>query len=427
MVNELRQHVTNLNAAPLRAIIAGPGPRRPRSERLRVSGIHTSRHSHVTVHEARVAAGQLFLTASADDADASAAASAGEAYENIAALVRGSGAVVVHERVFGSLDVRKDVLAARADALGAAGIDPGGPVTYVQGSPIRGRGLAGVQIYSVSLPDDAAWTIHENGLACGRGYQLDGTKVLVLHDMHGAVGDAKQGTRPQQTARMLDRAQAILAEQDADYTDVIRTWIYIADVLDWYDEFNAVRNATYKQLGLMPREGDTELRLPASTGIEGKNPHGAGCTMDLIAMVQRNGGVPAVRQLHNVKQQDAFEYGSAFSRGAAIAYDDVTHVEISGTAAVDEEGNSMYPGDPRRQMHRTFESVESLIGQEGAALADIAQATVFIKRPGDYDVYLEVAEELGLSGLPAVFVNADVCRDAWLFEIDGVACVATPS
>jgi enamine deaminase RidA (YjgF/YER057c/UK114 family) len=423
MVNELQQHATNLNKGAPPAIIPVPGRQRPQAERLRVSGIHTSRYPHVTVHEAQVAADRLYLTASVSDEEAAAGTAAGEAYEWIAGVLRDRGVAVIHERVYGSLDARPDILAARARALGAAGIDPGGALTYVQGRPLWGRGLAGVQVYAVRVPDAAVWTVHEDGLACGRAYQSNGTKVLFLQDIHGAVGDAKDRGRPEQAERMFQRAQAVLASQGAQYCDVVRTWIYIADVLDWYDDFNAVRNAAYSRLGLMPRPSDSGLRLPASTGIEGANPHGAGCTMDLIAMVRGNGGGPAVRQLHNVKQQDAFQYGSAFSRGAAIAYGDVKHIEISGTAAVDEQGNSMYPGDPRRQILRTFESVQSLIGQEGAALADICQATVFIKRPEDYDVFLEVAGELGLSGLPGVFVNADVCRDAWLFEMDGVACV----
>lgn len=41
----------------------------------------------------------------------------------------------------------------------------------------------------------------------------------------------------------------------------------------------------------------------------------------------------------NARQKDAFECGSAFSRGAWIREPDMTQVQVSGTAAIVEQGN----------------------------------------------------------------------------------------
>jgi enamine deaminase RidA (YjgF/YER057c/UK114 family) len=64
-----------------------------------------------------------------------------------------------------------------------------------------------------------------------------------------------------------------------------------------------------------------------------------------------------------------------------------------------------------------------LLGQEGAGLADICAATVFVKRPEYAEVFRQVAADRGLADLPAVCVVADVCREELLFEIDAEAIV----
>ena len=91
---------------------------------------------------------------------------------------------------------------------------------------------------------------------------------------------------------------------------------------------------------------------------------------------------------------------------------------MSGTAAIDAQGQSLYPDDVRAQIDCTFDKIAALIGQEGASLADIAAACVFVKRPEDALVYQERAAARGLSNLPAVIMVADVCREELLFEMD---------
>jgi enamine deaminase RidA (YjgF/YER057c/UK114 family) len=125
-----------------------------------------------------------------------------------------------------------------------------------------------------------------------------------------------------------------------------------------------------------------------------------------------------VELMTNVRQKDAFEYCSAFSRGVWIREPDMTQVQVSGTAAIDERGKSLFPNDCRAQIFRTFDTIEALIAPTGASLKDICQATVFLKRAQDLPVYRQAAAERGLADLPAVCVVADVCRDDLLFEVD---------
>ena len=199
---------------------------------------------------------------------------------------------------------------------------------------------------------------------------------------------------------------------------MVRTWFYLDDILAWYPEFNRSRTAIYGQFGILPGQDNGRLKLPASTGIRGELPTGAAGALDLLAVAGPPESRPRVRQLSNPGQPDAFTYGSAFSRGALIRQPDVSLIQVSGTAAIDDQGRSLYPDDVRAQIDCTLDKIAALIGQEGASLTDIAAACVFVKRPEDALVYQERAAARGLSNLPAVIMVADVCREELLFEMD---------
>jgi enamine deaminase RidA (YjgF/YER057c/UK114 family) len=217
---------------------------------------------------------------------------------------------------------------------------------------------------------------------------------------------------------MIQRAARLLDAQGASYRDVARTWFYLDDILAWYPEFNRSRTAIYGQFGILPGQDNGHLRLPASTGIRGEVPTGAACALDLLAVVGPAELRPLVKQLSNPGQQDAFQYGSAFSRGALLRQPDVSLIQVSGTAAIDEKGASLHAGDVGAQIDCTFDKIAALIGQEGATLADIAAACVFIKRPEEALVYQERAAARGLQNLPVIVMVADICREELLFEID---------
>jgi enamine deaminase RidA (YjgF/YER057c/UK114 family) len=146
--------------------------------------------------------------------------------------------------------------------------------------------------------------------------------------------------------------------------------------------------------------------------------------MDLLAITGPRDHMPVIKQLTNKRQLDAFHYGSAFSRGVLFRESDVTTIQISGTAAIDHVGKSLYPGDARSQIAYTLDQVDALLGQEGAGLKDIAAATVFVKRAEDASLFREIIAARGIERLPAVCVVADICRDELLFEMDAEAAFA---
>ena len=374
----------------------------------------------VTLHMSATGRGQAFLVAQATwGADAASAAQA--AYGEIARVLQDQGLTIVHERLFGSLTVKPPVMASRAASLRASNLPADGPFTYIQGHPPWGEGFAGAIIQAVSCrnPQDEVWTISHQGKAVGRGWRRRETTFLLLQNIQGLVmGPQEVNTPPLQAKRLIRRAAKILESQGASYRDVARTWFYLAGILAWYPEFNRSRTAVYGQFGILPGQDNGLLRLPASTGIHGRVSTGAAGALDLFAVVGPEASRPPVRQLSNPGQQDAFQYGSAFSRGALLQQPDVSLIQVSGTAAIDTHGQSLYPGAVRAQIDCTFDKIAALIEPEGATLADIVAACVFVKRPEDARVYQEQAAARGLSDLPAVIMVADICRDDLLFEID---------
>ena len=373
-----------------------------------------------TVHLGAAGPGQTFIVAqTAPGAEAGSAAQA--AYGAMARIVKEQGLTIVHERLFGSLTVRAGVLAARNAALSTAGISPASPLSYIQGHPPWGQGLAGVIIRAVACQRsrDEVWTIRDQGQPVGRGWRLGDATFLVLQNLQGPAPNGNgANARSIQTRRLIRRAARLLEAQGASYRDVVRTWFTLSNILSWYPEFNEARSAVYRELGLMTITGGGPLRLPASTGIGGQVSPGAAGVLDLLAVAGPMASRPRVQQLSSPAQPDAFTYGSAFSRGALIHQGDVALIQVSGTAAIDEEGRSLHPGDVRAQIDCTFDKIAALIGPEGATLADIVAASVFIKRPEDAPAYQERAVARGLSNLPAVVMVADVCREELLFEMD---------
>jgi len=355
-----------------------------------------------------------------------------ETYGKIAEILADSRMEIVHERAFGSLSCHAAVVAGRAAALGGRGISAETPMNYLQGRPLWGEGLAGVNLMAVRAREaQPIWTINdEAGDPAGRAWRHSGATFLFLQGLHGREPNGRaDNSRSAQADRMFEQAEKLLRGQKTDYRSVTRTWIYLSKILDWYGDFNEVRNRQYTNFGLMPEPGSpggNHLLLPASTGIEGDGAAGAAATMDVLATVLGPDSEVEIHQMTNRKQKDAFQYGSAFSRGAAIRMPGVTWISVSGTAAIDDKGVSLLLGDFRGQMNMTLDTVEALIAQEGATLADLCDMSLFLKRPEDVEAFGEVLAERGLEGIPGVPVIADVCRDELLFESDGAAVVARP-
>jgi len=384
-----------------------------------------------TIKETMIGDHQVYLTASVTGKDADPQKICQQIYQQILQILARDKMEIVHERLFGSIALKEEILAVRNDILSRDHHEKELPFTYIQGQPYWGRGFAGVQLRAVNpvKNGDIVWTIYDGQIPCGRCWRRSGTTYIMLQNIHGvtAISAGRKDYRDQ-ARLMFEKANTLLVNQGASYLNVVRTWIYLKDILQWYAGFNQVRNEMYQQFKLIPSNGNQQppetIYLPASTGIMGDNALDAASVMDVLAIIPGSTNNIIIKHETGVRQKSPYRYGSAFSRAVRITEQDITHVMLSGTAAIDETGHSLFPGDARGQIQKTLEVVGKLVEKEGASLKDICEATVFLKRPEDIDEYYHIMADWDLTDLPSVVVIADVCRAELLFELDAVVALS---
>ena len=124
---------------------------------------------------------------------------------------------------------------------------------------------------------------------------------------------------------------------------------------------------------------------------------------------------------------EAYDYGSAFSRGMRIDLKGVTILLISGTASIDDQGRTVHAGDFRAQTRRTFNNITALLAAEGATWHDIVRTTCYLRDiERDYQAFNEERtnfyHEQKLDPVPAsTGIQAILCRPDLLIEIEAIA------
>ena len=288
---------------------------------------------------------------------------------------------------------------ARAGALVGSLLDPDA-VSYVPCRPADGGQVAGLQLWGVSGRCEAL-SIPGGRLCLGRGWRM----------LHLASIEGGEGPPDAQAREMFGRAAAIARSHGFEYGDTVRTWIYLRRLLDWYDDFNAVRREFY---ALHPFCSGA---FPASTGIQAAFLPSE-CRMDAL-LVQ---GVPVTPVVRTARQGRPSSYGSAFSRGMEVEIDGRRTIHVSGTASIDGAGRSLHRGDAGAQCRETLRSVAAVLDERGAELRDIVSATVFCKTPEVRSDFRHALDVFGVPQLPAICVVADICRPELLVEMEAVAC-----
>jgi len=359
-----------------------------------------------------------FLTWTQDGVAEDPRSLARSAYREIFAELEARGSEILQERIFGAVEAAEDFIASRTGVAEAhSRTDP--PPTFVEGKPCFGGPFAGIHLITARPADaDAVRPVNLKEALAGR--QVTGTDAayLGLSDV-ARLADQEERTPAEDARKTLDLARELLVASGWSFHQVRRTWFYLDDILSWYDDFNRARNEVFVELGLL--NGSRPGLIPASTGIRGCNSRGHRCTLDLLAIRPTDNQRVDFDLLHNPLQNEAPEYGSAFSRGLTVATARCRYLFVSGTASIDETGATVHRGSFERQTRRTLDNIESLLASRGAVMDDICQATVFLKHREDLDRLTPILSARGLDGLPMVCTIDDVCRDDLLVEIDATA------
>ena len=126
---------------------------------------------------------------------------------------------------------------------------------------------------------------------------------------------------------------------------------------------------------------------------------------------------------------EAYHYPrpSSFARALRIDVGSVAILLISGTASVDEHGDSVHIGDFRAQTRRAYRNITDLLEAAGATWKDVVRTTCYLRDiERDYAAFNEERtaffQEQQLDPLPAsTGIQAILCRPELLVEMEAIA------
>ena len=233
-----------------------------------------------------------------------AAASPRDVFDKAAAFVRAQGAQILSLEVFGIAGHDAAGWEELCNVFGPVRW----PVTWLENSP-EAR-LGGIQLWAVSGAEPAA--VELDGVVVGNTLETEGRRWCRLGGLRPASRDGRRG---EQARDIFDKMEDVLHTVGMEFRQVVRTWFYNDCILDWYDEFNRVRDTFFDERHVY------DGLVPASTAVGGRNPARTALVGGLLAV---DGGQSdlSVAAVPSPLQCPALEYGSSFSRAVEVGTGD---------------------------------------------------------------------------------------------------------
>ncbi|MDD4102781.1 MAG: translation initiation inhibitor, partial [Kiritimatiellae bacterium] len=221
-----------------------------------------------------------------------------------------------------------------------------------------------------------------------------------------------QASREQQTTAVFEGIEDALTDAGMTFADVARTWLYMDDILAWYEPFNRARDAFFRSRKVY------DGLVPASTGIGSANLCGSAITACAIAVRPKPGSDMKIEAVPSPLQCAALQYGSSFSRAVEISSPKCRTLMVSGTASIEPGGATAHVGDLECQIQLTMDVIEAILTSRSMGWKDATRAVMYLKDASFIGVWQSWLKAHGLEDLPLLNVEADVCRDDLLVELE---------
>lgn len=323
-------------------------------------------------------------------------------FKRLGEFVKARGAHIFAQYVFGGCKFYDHGIAEIAAACG----DVQWPVTWIEGDGCSGEDLTGTQAYAIE--GTCYKPLVYKGDAVGALYEDDDAQYCLIGDI---MPDDVTASNEAQTLAALEKLEDILVSVGMDFKNVVRTWMYLNDLLSWYDKFNEVRNKFFTQRGIF------DAMVPASTGIGVCNPAGAALVTDLFAIKPKTDRVK-IEALASPLQCPAIDYKSSFSRAVEVTLPDHRTIYISGTASIEPSGKTIHIDDTEKQIKLTMEVAEAILKSRNMEFADTVRGIAYFKDIKDAPLFTKYCREKGLPKMPFAISHSDICRHDLLFEIE---------
>ncbi|PKN52086.1 MAG: hypothetical protein CVU55_08500 [Deltaproteobacteria bacterium HGW-Deltaproteobacteria-13] len=229
------------------------------------------------------------------------------------------------------------------------------------------------------------------------------------------VFDSHGSGRPFMTA--FNKISEVLRGFQMSESAIARTWLFIRDILNDYEELNKAREQFFEKWNPAANQ-----ILPASTGIQN---HIIGNEILAFEFCAFSGEHVTVKQISSPLQNEPTAYGKLFSRAVVAGFPRSKLLFVSGTAAIDKAGASVYIGNFKSQMEFTLEVISAILKQENCSFSNVVQAIVYLKRSKDMSSCFQILDQAGFPRERTLFQpGVDICRDNLLCEIEAMAVIS---
>src|ERR1700738_4875043 len=244
-----------------------------------------------------------------------------------------------------------------------------------------------------------------------------------MADRVGGSADGESGALLRATELAYQEIFALLKE--TDHRHLIRIWNYLPEINreaggdERYRLFNSARQLAFRNSGQA-----TVGTVPAASALG--SPAGSPISIYFLAARQRP------KMIENPRQTSAYHYppkfgrhSPIFSRACVWGEPGRSKLFISGTASIVGH-ESIHGGDVEAQTRETLVNISSLVAEANRIVGapryspQNLMLKVYVRNASDLPaVKATLAERLGtVAGI--VFLQADVCREDLLVEIEAV-------
>ena len=191
----------------------------------------------------------------------------------------------------------------------------------------------------LSQPTSDGW--RNDLIVKGRNYSL----LFTANHTGGEIFNAYA-----QTKAIFESLNSVIEQSDMNLLDNgIRTWVYVRDLDNHYEDMVRARRDYFATHGLTEK-----TRYLASTGILGMtySPEKIVSVDSLSIRGLAAGQVVRMEALSHLSP--TILYGVTFERGLRVRFGDRSHLYISGTASINSEGEVLHVGDAELQTRRAM-------------------------------------------------------------------------
>jgi enamine deaminase RidA (YjgF/YER057c/UK114 family) len=105
---------------------------------------------------------------------------------------------------------------------------------------------------------------------------------------------------------------------------------------------------------------------------------------------------------------------------------------LAGQVALDEQGNLIGEGDPRRQAQQIFANIEALAGLAGGSIRDVVRLTCYLSDRRVYPAYAEVkasvfSPDVRTPPAGTAVVVTELLDSRFLLEVEATLVLSTNS